>query len=207
MHLTAHSRRKTATTGQWFRRQLQASAAPVRSQTGAEVEETLINLHNDNRQIDNLTNFRQIDNLFSSKTDSAIPLPCPHGLGNCSVVIFIMGEAGLSNSFILALWARKLTIWCCCYLYHWLHRLGQVIPLFGLTGQEIGNMVLLSLSLATIGGAKKFLHGIGNWQHGVVATFIMGQTGLTNFFTLASWDRKLATWCCSYLYHGLGRAN
>ena len=45
-----------------------------------------------NRQIDNLTNFRQInyrqidnrqiDNLTFSKIDSAIPLPCPHGLGN-----------------------------------------------------------------------------------------------------------------------------
>ena len=41
----------------------------------------------DNRQIDNLTKFRQIDNrqidnLSFSKIDSAIPLPCPHGLGN-----------------------------------------------------------------------------------------------------------------------------
>ena len=45
------------------------------------------NLQIDNRQIDNLTNFRQIDNrqidnLTFSKIDSAIPLPCPRGLGN-----------------------------------------------------------------------------------------------------------------------------
>ena len=46
----------------------------------------------DNRQIDNLTNLRQIyylqidnrqiNNLTFSKIDSAISLPCPHGLGN-----------------------------------------------------------------------------------------------------------------------------
>ena len=40
------------------------------------------NLQIDNRQIDNLTNSWQIDNLIFSKIDSAIPLPCPHGLGN-----------------------------------------------------------------------------------------------------------------------------
>ena len=59
------------------------------------------NLQIDNQQIDNLTNFWQIDNLFFSKIDSALPLPCPHGLGNWhqGVVIFIMGEAGLSHSF------------------------------------------------------------------------------------------------------------
>ena len=64
------------------------------------------NLQIDNRQIDNLTNFRQIDNLTFSKIDSAIPLPCPHGLGNWhhGVVIFIMGEVRPSNSFILASW-------------------------------------------------------------------------------------------------------
>ena len=63
----------------------------------------------DNRQIDNLTKFRQIDNrqidnLSFSKIDSAIPLPCPHGLGNWhhGVVIFIMGKVGLSNFFTLA---------------------------------------------------------------------------------------------------------
>ena len=37
----------------------------------------------DNRQIDNLQiDNRQIDNLTFSKIDSAIPLPCPRGLGN-----------------------------------------------------------------------------------------------------------------------------
>ena len=39
----------------------------------------------DNRQIDNQNlqiDNRQIDNLTFSKIDSAIPLPCPRGLGN-----------------------------------------------------------------------------------------------------------------------------
>ena len=82
------------------------------------------NLQIDNRQIDNLTNIRQIDNrqidnLTFSKVYSAIPLPCPHGLGNWhqGVVIFIMGEVRLSNSFILASWIRTLASWC-WYLYH-----------------------------------------------------------------------------------------
>ena len=59
------------------------------------------NLQIDNGQIDNLTNIRQIDNwqidnLSFSKINAAIPLPCPHGLGNWQhgVVIFIMGEVG-----------------------------------------------------------------------------------------------------------------
>ena len=67
------------------------------------------NLQIDNRQIDNLTNFRQIDNrqidnLTFSKIYSAIPLSWPHELGNWQhgVVIFIINEVGLSNSFILA---------------------------------------------------------------------------------------------------------
>ena len=83
----------------------------------------------DNRHIDNLTNFRQIDNrlidnlqidnLSFSKIDSAIPLSWPRGLGNWhhGVVIFIMNEAGISNSFILASYVRGLASWC-CYLYH-----------------------------------------------------------------------------------------
>ena len=67
----------------------------------------------DNQQIDNLTNIQQIDNrqkdnLSFSKINSAIPLPCPHGLGNWQhgVVIFIMGEVGLSN--FSTSWVRKL---------------------------------------------------------------------------------------------------
>ena len=76
------------------------------------------NLQIDNRQIDNrqtdtgnLTNFRQIDNrkidnrktdnLSYSKIDSAIPLPCTHGLGNWhhGVIIFIMGSVAESVCF------------------------------------------------------------------------------------------------------------
>ena len=59
----------------------------------------------------------QIDNLTFSKIDSAISLSWPHELGNWqhSVVIFIIGEAGLSNSFILASWVKKLAT--LCYLY------------------------------------------------------------------------------------------
>ena len=63
----------------------------------------------DSWQIDNLPNFRQldnlqIDNLTFSKIDSAISLSWPHELGNWQhgVVIFIINEVGLSNSFILA---------------------------------------------------------------------------------------------------------
>ena len=69
----------------------------------------------DIRQIDN----RQIDNLSFSKIDTAIPLPCPHGLENWhhGVDIFIMGEAGLSNFFTLASWVRKLASWY-RYPYH-----------------------------------------------------------------------------------------
>ena len=76
----------------------------------------------DNLQIDNLTNFQQIDNrqidnlqidnLTFSKIDSAIPLPCPHGLGNWHHGVLLslswVGEVGLSNFFALASWVRKL---------------------------------------------------------------------------------------------------
>ena len=70
------------------------------------------NLQINNRCIDNLTNFRQIDNLTFSKIDSAIPLPCPHGLGNWHHGVLLslswVGEVGLSNFFALASWVRKL---------------------------------------------------------------------------------------------------
>ena len=61
----------------------------------------------------------RLKHLSFSKIDTASPLPWPHGLGNLhhGVVIFIMGEEGLSHSFILASWIRKFTSWR-CYLYH-----------------------------------------------------------------------------------------
>ena len=66
------------------------------------------------RIIDN----RQIDNLTFLKIDSAISLSWSHELGNWhhGLVIFSNGEVGLSNSFILASWIRKLATWS-CYLY------------------------------------------------------------------------------------------
>ena len=48
---------------------------------------------------------------------------------------------------------------------------------------------------------------LGNWKHGIVI-LIMGKAGLSNFSTLASWVRKLAS-CYRYPYHrweGGGRA-
>ena len=92
----------------------------LKSQINAQGGRIIDNRQIDNRQIDNLTKFRQIDNqqidnqqidnLSFSKIDSAIPLPCPHGLGNWhhGVVIFIMGEVRLSNFSTLASWFRKL---------------------------------------------------------------------------------------------------
>ena len=49
-------------------------------------------------------------------------------------------------------------------------------------------MVLLSLSWVRI--SLSWPHGLGKWPHGVVI-LIMGEAGLSNFFTLASWIRKL----------------
>ena len=67
--------------------------------------------------------------------------------------------------------------------------------------RQIDNQQIDNLSFSKIDTAipLSWPHELGNWHHGVVI-FIMGEVRLSNFFTLASWVRKLASWY-RYPYH------
>ena len=70
--------------------------------------------------------------------------------------------------------------------------------------RQIDNRQIDNQSFSKINSAipLSWPHELGNWHHGVVI-FIMGEVRPSNSFILASWVRKLASWCC-YLYHGRG---